>query len=80
MIPVTYGIIKEIFSLNGETRISYGIACYACHQECGTASILNSVSDISSDEKTVSDIVMLLNQNELSLVHFEDVLEDVISA
>lgn len=77
MIPITYGVIEETYSTDEDYRVSYGIACYADLEECGTATIVNSVRDISSDKKTISDIVLLFNTNKLSLIHFEDVVDDI---
>ena len=83
MNNVTYGIIEEIYVFEGYSRISYGIAAYAPSNADFdtdiTASILTSVRDISSDRKTVENLVRLYNHMSLSPSHLADVAEDFLA-
>ncbi len=65
---IMYDYFKEILS-NGETNnyISYGIK---------TADGSHSISDVSTDENTVKEIVRKLNDGQVSPVHMKDVVED----
>ena len=76
MNTVTYGIVQELYAVETEHRISYGIAAYANMSEDGTATIVASVRDISSDKHQVEELVNLCNHLQLSLLHLDDVIED----
>ena len=79
MNTVTYGIVQELYAVETEHRISYGIAAYANMSEDGTATIVASVRDISSDKHQVEELVNLCNHLQLSLLHLDDVIEDFLS-
>ncbi len=79
MNTVTYGIVQELYAIETEHRISYGIAAYTNMSEDGTATIVASVRDISSDKHQVEELVNLCNHLQLSLLHLDDVIEDFLS-
>ncbi len=76
---VTYGVVKEIYRLNGRKRVAYGIAAYADAEEDGTLTILLSINDITTDRKALSRLIKMLNENRASLKHIRDIAEDFIS-
>lgn len=78
MIPITYGTTEEIYSLNGISRTSYGIAAYSNAEVDGTATIVASVRDITPDREKVDKLVALCNQMELSTIHLCDVVENIL--
>ncbi len=78
MISITYGTTEEIYSLNGASRTSYGIAAYSNAEVDGTATIIASLMDITSDREKVDKLVALCNQMELSVIHLYDVVEDIL--
>lgn len=78
-MSITYGLVTEMHELNGEKRITYGITAYADVAECGTASPLCSVKDLSHDRDTVLDTVRLLNESHASLLHFEELIDDYLA-
>lgn len=79
MMNVTYGVTEEIYSLGATSRISYGIAAYADAEEDGTATIVVSVHDVTTDKQALDDLVSLCNRLELSTVHLMDVVEDFLA-
>ena len=79
MINVTYGVTKEIYSLGASSRVSYGIAAYADAEEEGTATIVVSVHDVTTDKQALYELVSLCNRSELSTVHLMDVVEDFLA-
>ena len=79
MTEVTYGVTEESYSLGGERRVSYGIACYIAVEHDGTANIYLSVHDVCADKQKLTAFVEKCNQLKLSLIHFEDVLDDFLS-
>ena len=79
MTNVTYGIIREIYSLGATCRISYGIAAYTNSKEDGTATIVASIHDVTADRQALADLVSLCNRLELSTVHLNDVVEDFLA-
>lgn len=72
---VTYGITRDVYELNGEQRVSYGIAAYSNHD---IATIIASVRDISTDRNKVECMTKSFNELSLSVIHFNDVVEDLL--
>ena len=79
MMNVTYAVAEEKYALGEEKRISYGIVAYANAEQDGTATIVASVRDITSDKKRLKKLVDDCNRLELSTVHLHDVVEDFLS-
>ena len=79
MMNVTYAVAGEKYALGEEKRISYGIVAYANAEQDGTATIVASVRDITSDKKRLKKLVDDCNRLELSTVHLLDVVEDFLS-
>lgn len=79
MMNVTYGMTEEVYSLDTERRVSYGIAAYADVREDGTATIVASVHDLTADRQALSELVALCNRLNLSLLHLDDVIEDFLT-
>ena len=79
MKNVTYGVTEEIYSLGRSSRTSYGIAAYADSEMDGTAAIVASVHDVTSDKQALGELVSLCNRLELSIVHLMDVVEDFLA-
>lgn len=77
--PVTYGMIEEIYSLGSDSRTAYGIAAYANAETDGTASVLQSIHDITTDREKLLALVETCNRLKLSTVHLRDIVEDFIS-
>ena len=76
---VTYADAEEKYALGEEKRISYGIVAYANADQDGTATIVASVRDITSDKKRLKKLVDDCNRLELSTVQLLDVVEDFLS-
>ncbi len=79
MKNLTYGVTEEIHRVGGETRISYGIAAYADVSENGSAVIVASVGDVSTQRRPLEKLVEWCNLLELSPTHLSDVVEDFLS-
>ncbi len=79
MSVFTYGTVFEIYELNGKSRISYGIAVYADAKSDGTATIVASARDLTSDKSKINSLVDKCNRLELSPIHFYDVVEDFLT-
>ena len=79
MKSVTYGIVEEKYVLHNQDRIAYGIAAYADAERDGTATVLASVSDITSDKQKLEKLVFYCNQLGLSELHLRDVVEDFLA-
>ncbi len=79
MTKIEYGMIREVYTLNAETRISYGIAAYYDPQTNGTAIIIASVRDITNNAERLHALVQLCNQHQLSPKHLADTVEDYFS-
>ena len=78
-MTITYGITEEHYSLGEDSRTSYGIAAYADADTDGTAMIVASVHDITSDKQKLTELVLKCNRMELSVIHLYDVVEDFLS-
>lgn len=79
MTPITYGVSTEIYEWKKDCRTSYGIVAYSDIDEDGVATIVASIRDISSDRKTVEELVQKCNLLNLSLCHLRDVVEDFLA-
>lgn len=75
---ITYGITEEIYSLGPDSRITYGIAAYADAENDGTATVLQSINDITSDREKIQALVETCNRLKLSIIHLRDVVEDFL--
>lgn len=75
---ITYGIVEEIYVLGESKRIAYGIAAYADAETDGTATIVASVNDISSDKDSVEEFVKNCNRTKLSPRALKDAAEDFV--
>ena len=80
MMNVTYGVTEEIYSLGISSRTSYGIAAYADSEENGTATIVASIHDVTTDKRALNELVSLCNRLELSTIHLLDVVEDFLAS
>ena len=80
MNTITYGITEEIYSIGGESRISYGIAAYQNVSEDATATVVASVHNITEDKAGLTEIVDACNRQGLSVCHLLDVVEDFLEA
>lgn len=80
MMNVTYGVTEEIYSLGISSRTSYGIAAYMDSEENGTATIVTSIHDVTTDKRALDKLVSLCNRLELSTIHLLDVVEDFLAS
>ncbi len=78
-MTVTYGITKEIYYLGSDSRTAYGIAAYADAETDGTAGILLSINDITTDKDKLQELVDACNRLKLSTAHLRDIVEDFLS-
>ena len=63
---ITYGIVEEKYVLGESQRTAYGVAAYADAETDGTATIIASVNDISSQKDRVEEFVKSCNSAKLS--------------
>jgi len=71
-----YVVVKSEYINGDSTRIGYGIAVV---EECdGNVSVLDSISDICFDVKSVERLVELCNRAELSPIHLHEVVSDFL--
>ncbi len=77
---ITYVITEEIYSFGNMTRVSYGVVAYADSDEDGTAAIVVSVHDITSDRQALDETVSRCNYKKLSTIHLNDVIEDFLAS
>ncbi len=75
-MSVTYGIIKEIYDLGENSRVSYGISAYDVVD--GSVVECDSVHDITSDKDKLIRLVELCNNLNLSIIHLHDIVEDFL--
>ena len=78
-MTVTYGIIKEVYTFQGERRVSYGVAAYADADLNGTSAVIASIHDITSDRESLSERIQKFNRSALSVLHFDDAITDLLA-
>ena len=79
MMNVTYAVAEEKYVIGNESRISYGIVAYSNAEQEGTATIVASIRDITSDKNRLKRLVDDCNRLKLSTVHLYGVVEDFLS-
>ncbi len=78
-MTVTYGIIEEVYTLNEDRRLSYGLAAYADADQNGTSAVVASVHGITSDKERLLEQIEQYNLSGLSLIHLDDVIADFLA-
>ena len=78
MSDVVYGIREEIYELQDDHRVSYGIVVYDNTDGENTYTVLESIGDITSDKDKLIRLVEECNISELSPIHLKDIIEDFI--
>ena len=79
MSTITYGVVAETYSLRGQYRKAYGIVAYSDAEENGTATIVASAHDITHDRWRAERLADQCNRGNLSLCHFDDVIDDFLA-
>lgn len=77
MSSITYGVSKKAYLYEGTTREAFGLVAYA--ELDGTATIVATANDLSSDEIKLQELANKCNEDKLELVHFNDIVEDFIA-
>ena len=75
---ITYGVVEEKYVLGKSKGTAYGIAAYADAETDGTATIVASVNDISSDKDKVEEFAKICNRAKLSPRALKDAAEDFV--
>ena len=76
MSDVVYGIREEIYELQDDRRVSYGIVVYDNTDGENTYTVLESIGDITSDKDKLIRLVEECNISELSPIHLKEIIED----
>lgn len=76
---ITYGVVKETYLLGENEREAYGLVAYADAEEDGTATIVALASDLTDRRELVEALAVRCNRGNLSLIHFDDVVEDFLT-
>ena len=64
-----------------KTRICYGVAIFNADLDSSdNAEILQAYIDLSSNRQMVASFVELCNRLQLSIVHFQDAVDDFVSS
>ena len=79
MSTITYGVVAETYSVGKDSRNAYGIVAYADANEDGTATIVASAHDITHHRWRAERLADQCNQGNLSLCHFDDVIDDFLA-
>ena len=78
MTNITYGITEEIYEFENLIRVSYGVVAYADFEHNGTTTIITSIHDVSDNKKKLKELIQLCNIEKLSLIQFQEVIEDFL--
>lgn len=62
----------EFTNENGETYIGYGFTAYRTQP----VSEVFSIEDLSVDAQEVLNLIQLISDNDVSIEHFQDLIED----
>ena len=70
-------MVQSTYKNGNATRIGFGIA--AVEEYDGITTILESISDISSNIEPVKHLVELCNNLQLDTIHLQDVVTDFLA-
>lgn len=75
-LDTSYGIIEETYDYGLGVHKTYGIAAYInVAGELGTT-VVASAHNLSPDREVVDNLVRLCNGFQLSIIHFQDVIDN----
>ena len=57
--------------------LTYGIACV--DEDDGTKELITQIPDISTDREKVERLVTVCNEQQLSPIHLQDVVDDLLA-
>ena len=72
-----YIVVQSTYKNEDIMRIGFGIA--AVEEYDGVTTILESISDISSDIKPIERLVEVCNNLQLEPIHLQDVVSDFLA-
>ena len=76
---ITYGLIKETYMIEDNEMKSYGIAVFENIKAENVVLILDSVRNISTDRAKVENLIKKCNELNLSVIHLQDVIDDMLN-
>lgn len=79
MNMITYGVVTETYTLGKESRHAYGVVAYADADVDGTATIVAAAHNITNNRYRAELLADKCNRGNLSLCHFDDVIEDFLA-
>lgn len=71
--PITYCVVPGETTIENEVFRTYGIAAVK------NGVIIKCIPDISADFNKVKSLALMCTENNLSLLHLEDIVEDFLS-
>ena len=72
-----YIVVQSMYKNGDSTRIGFGIA--AVEEYDGVTTVLESISDISSDIEPIERLVKVCNNLQLEPIHLQDVATDFLA-
>ena len=75
MNGITYGVIVEEYTLNGKTRVAYGVAAYANED---MMCVVASAHNLSCERCQLETLVDKCNRGNLSICHLPDIIDDFL--
>lgn len=68
-------LVENRVIIENEESVDFGLRFYDCDDRCST---VEYVSDIFCDAESAMKIVALFNSNDISEVHINDIIEDLL--
>ena len=72
-----YIVVQSTYKNGDITRIGFGIA--AVEEYDGVTTVLESISDLSSDIEPIERLVKVCNNLQLDPIHLQDVVTDFLA-
>lgn len=79
MSNIYYGVVKETYRFMENSREAYGIVAYADADSDGTATVIVSAHDLTSDRYRAEQLAEKCNRGNLSICNFYEVIEDFLA-
>ena len=65
---------KEIIDEDGQSYTGYGFTAY----RTDPLTEVFSIEDLSADPKEIKELIRLIQDNDVSVAHFQDMIEDFL--
>ena len=76
---ITYGVAEEKYAFGNDMRTAYGVVVYSNSPD-GSSTVIATFNDLFSEKGILERFVEKCNRSDLSPMHIEEVIDDLLEA